>query len=247
MTTGFGSFAVGNTYFPLVPATGNSILFDTDASIYWLQKYFKAALQYYDGYRFAQECNAANIPSSIMSSNMVAQSYNFDPFPYLEDTNTKFPLLSIYRTNGSFSELTISHQRSESFVRIVWSLPPLTASQMQRMYPFFTAVAKTISNRSECPRDPNFMDGYNWGAAAGFDSITVLDYEIVDKIRKDKSTDIPFTSIMMTLRLRERDNTAPDQFVNFNGADVDMDLINKPDDTPAQIYQDFVDFKANNE
>lgn len=237
----YGVFKVGNTQYPLDGYTTNSLLKDVDKPVYYLLDYFATSLNTYAGTRWTAEMARAKL--STQMPNIVGMKFPNNPFPYLQDTGIKFPLLAIYRTDGKYNEKTISFSRTQTNLEIVWVLPPLTMSQMEIAGPFLEVVEKILFNRSEVPADPNYQSNFNWGEATGFDWIQMTDYTRM--MIPHTTTNLPMEAVVMKLAMRERDNfNITGQFETLTGVDTEIDLINNPNDDPPDIKKDFVDLNS---
>ena len=233
-----GIFKIGNTQYPLDGYITNTLLKDADKPLYYLLDYFGSVLNTYAGTRWAAEMTRAKLSAQMPS--IVGMKFPNNPFPYLQDTSIKFPLLAAYRVEGKMLEKTVSFSRTQSNLEIVWVLPPLTMSQMEMIGPFLNAVKEILYNRSETGADPNYQNNFNWGDAAGFDWLQMTDHTRM--MVPHTETKLPMEAIVLKLAIRERDNPLPgtQEYVTFTGLDTDIDLINNPHDTPAVILEDLV-------
>jgi hypothetical protein len=237
-----GTFGISGSVYPLTSSTSNSLLKDADTPIYWMLDYFYNMLTTYANARWQSQAALVNLTSHM--PNIVGMKFPNNPFPYLQDTQIKFPMLAIYRVDGKMMEKTISYDRIQSNLEIAWVMSPLTMSQMEIMGPFKNVVLDIISDRSGVAFDPNykpaalFSDGYNWGEAAGFDWLQVTDYTMVNI--PHTQTNLPMEAVVMKIAMRERNMPVTGAFEAFTGMDTDIDLINNPNDTPPDILEDFV-------
>lgn len=240
---GTGTFAIGQTIYPLSPSTSNSLLQDADQPIYWLLQFFASELQSYLGARWTAEMARAGL-SNVMP-NIVGMKFPNNPFPYLQDVGVKFPVLAIYRVEGVFLEKTISFEREQSNLEIAWVLPPLTMSQMEIVGPFLKSIMDVIQDRSDIAADPNFLDGYNWGDAAGFDWLQMGEYHRM--MIPHTKTNLPMESIVFQMKMRMRNMPVTAQFPLVNVVTTEIDLIAPADGYvfPDTIYPNFVDMNSN--
>jgi hypothetical protein len=240
---GNGAFAIGKTLYPLAPSTANSLLADGDQPIYWLLQYFASELQTYLGARWTAEMARAGL--STVLPHPVGMKFPNNPFPYLQDTGAKFPILAIYRVDGVFLEKTASFEREQSNLEIAWVLPPLTMSQMEIVGPFLKNVMDVIQDRSEIAGDPNFMDGYNWGDAAGFDWLQMGEYQRM--MIPHTKTNLPMESVVFQLKMRMRNMPYAGAFPTVDVVTTEIDLIPSADGYvfPDTIYPNFVDMNSN--
>lgn len=238
----YGVFKIGNTQYPLATGTGNSLLQDVDLPVYYFLDYFASELNTYAGARWTETMTKAKLITQMPS--IVGMKFPNNPFPYLQDTEIKFPLLSVYRVDGKYTEKTISFSRTTTNLEIAWVLPPLTMSQMEIAGPFLEVVEKVLYNRSEVAADPNYKSNLDWGDATGFDWIQMTDYNRM--MIPHTKTNLPMEAVVMKLSMRERDNfNITGQFEPLTGVDTEIDLINNPNDTPPDIDKNFVDLNSN--
>lgn len=241
-----GTFALGKTVYPLKSSTTNSLLLDADAPLYWLLDYFKSSLMFYGNARYQAEIakfNIAHMP------NIVGQVSPTNPFPYLQDSSIKFPLLAIYRVDGKLLEHTISFDRIQSNLEIAYVFSPLSLAQMEVGSPILNMVLDILSDRSGTGFDPNYAppalisDGYDWGSAAGFDWLQVTDYTRM--MIPHLTTNLPMEAIVLKMAMRERNNPVVNAYETLTGVDTEMDLVNNPNDSPPSIIKNFVDINSN--
>ena len=240
MALELGTFRIGNTVYPLDGYITNSLLKDADKPLYYLLDFFSSVLNTYAGDRWTNEVARAKLTSQI--PRIVGMKFPNNPFPYLQDTGIKFPLLAVYRVEGKMLEKTISFSRTQSNLEVVWVLPPLTMSQMEMIGPFLNSVKEILYNRSEVPADPNYNSKFNWGDAAGFDWLQMTDYTRM--MIPHTTTNLPMEAIVLKLAIRERDFPVDEQYIEFDGLDTDIDLINNPNDDPPDILEDFVQMNS---
>lgn len=235
----YGTFKIGNTQYPLTASTSNSLLKDADVPLYYLLDFFGNELNFYAGDRWTAEMARAK----LTMPKIVGMKFPNNPFPYLQDTGIKFPLLAVYRVEGKFTEKSISFARTTSNIEIAWVLPPLSMSQMEIAGPFLNSVKDILYNRSEYGFDPNYQHSFNYGEAAGFDWIQMTDYTRM--MIPHTTTNLPMEALVMKLSMRERDNKGIDnQFETLTGIDTEMDLVNDPNDNPPEILDNFVDMNS---
>lgn len=234
---GYGAFQIGTTPYPLTASTSNSLLQDADPPLYWLLDYFASELNTYAGSRWTNEIARAGLTSVI--PNIVGMTFPNNPTPYLQDTGATFPILAVYRVEGNIKEKSISYVQVESNLEIMWILPPLTMGQMEIVGPFFNVVCQIMQDRSEYGADPNYLDGYVWGAAAGFDWLQMTEYHRM-LIQGNK---LPMESLVMQLKMRERNMPVPNAFPQITEVNTELDLINQPTDTPPTIFTNFIDIQ----
>lgn len=235
---GYGTFAIGNTVYPLTASTSNTLLQDADPTLYWMLQFFASSLETYFGQRWAAEMTKAgiNLPSPV------GMQFPNNPFPYLQDVGAKFPILAIYWVDGTFLEKTISYEREQSNIEIAWVFPPLTLSEMEQVGPFLKTVKDVLQDRSDEGADPNFMNSFDWGQAAGFDWLQMGSFHRV-QIPHTK-TNLPFEALVMQCKIRMRNMPVAEQFAPLDEVDTTLNLA--PSDgyvTPDTVFPDFVGTK----
>jgi hypothetical protein len=235
---GYGTFAIGNTVYPLSPAITNTLLQDSDPTLYWMLQYFASELNTYIGARWTAEMTRAglDLPSPV------GMQFPQNPFPYLQDVGAKFPMLAIYWVDGAFLEKTISYEREESNLEIAWVLPPLTLSQLEIAGPFLKNVKDILQDRSEEGADPNFMNNFDWGQAAGFDWLQMKSFSRVTI--PHTSTHLPFEGLVMQCKIRMRNQPVSGQFAPLDQVNTELDIL--PGDgyvIPDTIFPNIVDIQ----
>lgn len=199
MALDYGVYRVGNVFYPLNPSLANSQLQDIDPFLYYGLSYFQAMLEVHMGSRWNAAIASIN---GLPSFPVVASVLPFDPTPYFKEEQTKFPLLALWETDSITEPKTFSWYHTKASWRLIYSLPPLTVSQMEILYPFTKAANKIIIDRTEQGYDPNYNssqqvwdDGYG-----GIESIQVTKTQFKN-IQTDPQTKLFFPTVMMTLEV----------------------------------------------
>jgi len=149
----------------------------------------------------------------------VAEKVPFDPVPYLQENQYKFPLLAVYRKSETYTWHTVNRYRIYSKVNIVWIMPPMTTGQMERMAPFRSHVARTLVDRTANGFDTNYNSAQQVWTLAGLDKIGIKSNSF-GNIPTD--TNLIFPTIMMECELVERQMSPTEpghNLITYNGGD----------------------------
>lgn len=198
-----------------LPISANEILQDADPVIYHLLSFYKAVIQLHTQDRWNVEVAAAGLPDLI--NKTVGYSVPYDPVPFFQDTQFKFPLLAAYRQSEEYSERTTTQYQSVAKVQVLYVLPPFTAAQYERMAPFVTHVSRTLTNRTEQGFDSNYSDGYT--------SIWKLAKLAKIKMKGCTYGNIPsetnsfYPTVILNLEVTEQVSTDTRNFQDYDGSD----------------------------
>ena len=147
-------FKYGNVISPLTSSDAYSSLYYLDPVLYNLQKYILGILDIHCKSRWNLVCN--NIGRTDLLNKVVNQCIPYDPFPFATDTQYKFPLVCIYRTDESYEWHSSCYDKINSNFHILYILPPLDASQCEIIHPFLTHVNRVVVNRVKEGSDEQF-------------------------------------------------------------------------------------------
>lgn len=227
----------GGTVYPLTTSTTNSLLQDADVPLYWLLQFFNGVLQIHAQGRWATQTALMGAKFNAQYPNIVGSYYPFNPFPFLQDTTIQFPLLAVYRVEGKIFDKTVAFQRIESQLEIAYVLPPLTLSQTERIGQFLNVVLDVLSDRNEYGFDPQFMDGYNVGLAAGYDAVGMESY--ANMMIPHTQTNLPMQAVVMKMMMRERTLPVPTLIPTITAIDTSMNLVNADGYATIPNFLDF--------
>lgn len=212
-----GYFKVGGINSPLPASTSNSLLKDADPVIYYMLQFFAAVLNLHMGSRWNAEVALAG--RSDLSNLTVNHKLPYDPVPYLQENQYKFPLLACYRKSETYAELTSAWYNITSNLHIIWIMPPMSAGQMERLAPFMSHVARTIVDRTEQGLDTNYNSGQNVWAASGLSRIRIMSCSYGNI---PTETNQYYPTLMMECEMIERRKPATEpgsNYVNLIGWD----------------------------
>ncbi len=170
--TDYASGKLGGIQFPVAPAITNGLFKDADPALYYAADFFAAMIRTHIGARLVAEAAAVGYPVT----DAVMQVFPWDPAPFLHALMAKLPLLAIHRKSAKYTEHTVGRRRRSASVDVIYVLPPLKGSEMQRLAPVLQAVGAILNNRLELGMDPTYTPpggapgGKVW-KAAGIDRI----------------------------------------------------------------------------
>lgn len=236
-----GYFKVGGASSPLTASTSNSLLKDADPVIYYMLQFYAGVLSLHMGARWNAEVAAAG--RTDLANHTVIHKLPYDPIPYLQENQYKFPLLACYRKSESYAELTSTWYNITSKLNIMWIMPPMSAGQMERLAPFRAHVARTIVDRTEQGLDTNYNSGQNVWAASGLSKIRIVNCSY-GNIPTDTNSYYP--TILLECEMIERRMPATEPGSNFElltgwdgyviaSTDVEVD---DPDDFEVDVSED---------
>ncbi len=237
-----GYFKAGGTLSPLPSSLSNSLLKDADPVIYYLLNYYSNVISLHMGARWNAEATAAG--RSDLSNLTTGHKVPFDPIPYLQENQFKFPLLAAYRKNEKYEWFTTTWYRITSTVNIIWVMPPMSTGQMERMSAFRAHVARTLVDRTAMGLDSNYNSGEQVWAEAGLDKIGIKSTTF-GNIPTD--TGLVFPTILLECELVERRMPTPEPGYNYvdltgidgyiiSSSDVEVD---DPEDFEVDTKTDF--------
>ena len=251
MTDGYFSFADQSVeLYPLQSITNDPtpVLKIADPVMYAIATFFSELLQTNLLPRFANEAAACKLThanlDNFVDGYAVAQTIVFPLNEQLLKANEfRFPLLAIQPESEEYANWTLTNLATKRSFRVAWILPPLTAFQYNRMYPFFGLASKVLFSYGNQGYDPkvNPQGPSFWqtvGVSFGFmDGVTYEPYEGTSA-KGDKAY---FPCIEMGMSFVER-NQQPvrDNFESFT--EVSTLQINLNDGyNPANPIVDFID------
>ena len=182
--------------------------------------FLSAMLRQHVGARLVAECSRSGL-SAITDAVMYGAPY--DVTPYLREAQFDFPLLAIYRMTARYPEATASWTRDEGEWGVDYVLPPLSASQAERIVPILRAVGVVIENRTRQGWDPSYRGGEKIVNTAAIDAIGLMS-GTYGLFRAVDGTDLSFWGFRGILAVSERTSPVAGAFPVFAGADVEVDL-----------------------
>ena len=209
MAGDYGKFKFGNTEFPLTSSTANSFLQDANPAVYYALDYCKSVLFLHLQDRWAAEVQKVRMP--IADGYVVNYALPYDPGPSLLSQQFKFPLLALWEKENVTEPRTFSWYHSRKTWQLMYCLPSLSPSQMERLYPALTAVDTILRDRIEQGYDPNYQNGREiWSYMfAGVEKIqtqkSVLGYLTVPK----DTTNLYLPTLLITIEVSVREGFNP--------------------------------------
>jgi hypothetical protein len=233
----YSSFLAGAVTYPLpvangIGGVGASLLRDGDPNVFYVLEFFTAVLQRHIGPKFQAEAITAG---ATQIQNAVGDVIPFDPEPYLLSRHTRFPLLSASRKSMKFDD-SLGKRLSISDIEITYCLPPVTATEAERLTPILKSVVDVIDNRTELGLDPLYTPTGSTLGANVWELAGVARAEVKNATfgSLEASDDVFFPCVVITLELAEQAATSLTELEPFTGANVHEDLAH-PDGTETTI------------
>lgn len=231
--TDYAVFQVGQEVYPLTTTSGNTLLQDADAALFYMLDFWKSMLVQHVGARLVSELAAAGVTTSghpITSAVMMVAPY--DPAPYMVGNQLAFPLLAVYRKSVTTEWREVGFERDVSTFGATFVLPPLTAGQAEKIVPILGSVYKVLRARTTQGYDPNYTPpggatgGLPWTAPfANLEEIGVSSARIGEFSGEGN---LHFPTLIFEARCIERDNP-PSQAVQplsvLAGVDVTTSIV----------------------
>lgn len=235
----WGPFAFGKTQFPLTASTAKSLLEDADPAIFWLLDFLSAMLTKHLGARWTAEAAAA--PLTKLDGNpsvIVGSKISFDPLPWLPVFQADFPILAAFRVASEIDSTggapnTHDGQPLYSTAHVLFMLPPLTASQANKLLPILHAVQVVAKEKVFVGADPDWQSGALLTDKMGAVSVRLTGAEFgtlpgraQGEQRRENDAKAFYPSAMLRFQIAENRlaSTAPIANVPFTGADVGISV-----------------------
>jgi hypothetical protein len=218
-------FSIGGTTLPLTSSIAANLLRDSDKPIVACLGFVRTVLAHHLQARFQAELTRSmvQIPSNL-DGYIVAQSVPYRASDWLEETQFRFPLISLHRTEDKYSFLSTQVRQSESTWELEYIMPAMDARMYQHLQPIPRLVALVLRGALEDGDDASFLgsDGYttNWGEGCGIAGCTAIDskfsmYELAAEGKNTKGgAGLLFPFVRMTLHVTERQETGPATLTN---------------------------------
>lgn len=240
------NFSFDSNVYPPLTGTGNTTLKDTDIVSYKILQFFEGIIQTNLGARWNEACTACGMVNTKLQSMRdgyaVGNAVCYPVPSTLQQTDYKFPLLSVYREKEEYRQLSTNHIVIESDFVITWVMPPLAnPNQRNSLYPFLSDVSKTLLFYTFQGHDPKFNNGELVWKEAGFAFALMEGAEYGSYLGQDGKTEYP--SVRIKFKVFERDQFVRDNFESLTGFDGYIDEldgynINNP-------IVDFIEFHTN--
>ena len=213
-------FKVANVISPLTGLTTNTLLLDADPCLYRVIEYFSGVLALHMSARWDAE--VAKVGRNDLIGKVVNEVVPYDPLPLATDTQFRFPLLAAYRRSETYDWKTIAWYHITSEMEILYILPPLTADQVEGLYPFLTHAARTLVDRTEETLDSNFNHSEQVWVEAGLEEIELVNcnYGRIPGLKAGINSNMYFPTVSMTLKCLEKRMPVAANFETFEGIDA---------------------------
>jgi hypothetical protein len=239
-------FAWGSNVFPPPTGTGNTLLADTDITNQKILDFFSGVLQLNLGSRWAQQCTSAGLVNSNLQNMIdgsIVGSTICHPLPStLKQTDYHFPILSAYRQDEHYRQMTNNKVVIESNFIITFTLPPLNSpEQLNLIYPFLQAASKTILFYGTAGSDPKYNNGELVWAEAGF-AFALMEGCQYGSFLGQAGKEV-FPSVKINFKVFEENHFVPEDYIPLTGFDgyiseLDGYNINNP-------ITNFIEFQTN--
>lgn len=224
-TVPYGAFQRGAVALPLPATSINTLLQDADPAIFYLRDYFQFEIEQFAGARLIAAASAAGVPVTAA----VVSTCSYDPERYLRQEQYGFPLLGVWRKSAKSTQETASYEGDHVPFSVLYALPPLTAAQMEAIYPILSAIYKTLSHQTTQGWDPAYtppggvLGEEPWNIAlAGVEEIGITDG--VWGAMPAKGSEMYFPALLLDGYFIERDNYIKTGGT-YSGADLTVDLV----------------------
>jgi hypothetical protein len=232
-----------NLIFPPSTTPISSELQELDFITYKLLDYYTTILNNNFGARWNTVMQALGLTHSKLEifkdGYIVAQSI---AFPVTSDTlkqnNFQFPLLSLWREEEKWLQLTTDYIFTESDYVLTLTFPPLSAQQYNRIYPFLAAINKKILLSTFNGSDPLYNNNELVMKEIGLSFMKSNGSKYGSMLSADKSGNpVYFPSLQVKLSAYERNKYIPNGEL-LTGFDVQGDFV---DGYTADVISNFVD------
>lgn len=166
----YRQFNYGATTYPLAPV-GTTLLQDVDPALYQALSFFESVLLSYLAARIG---NLSTLGVGLPFTTPVKSKVPYDPAPYLQELQAQFPLLAVYRVSDEYADHTVTWPHRIGRWKAQLVLPPLSAGQMEMVYPILKASGDVLQDRIENTMDPGYLAGAAVWALAGLESIKLV-------------------------------------------------------------------------
>ena len=239
-------FSFDNNVYPPSTGTGHTLLADTDIVNSKILEFYRGVLQANLNARWTEACTACGmVNSNLQNLNdgyIIGDALCYPIPETLKSTDYKFPILSVYRQDENYLQMSTHHIVTESNFVITFTLPPLNnPKQANSLYPFLNLVSKTLMFYTFEGNDPKYNNGELVWKNAGFAFAMMDNAKFGSFLGQDGKTKYP--SVQINFKVFERNHFVPGDYEALTGFDgyvdsVDGYSINNP-------VVDFIKFTAN--
>lgn len=233
-----------NLLFPPSTSVVSSELQELDYVSYKLLDYYTTIINANFGPRYNTVMQALGLTQSkldfLQDGYVVAQSIAFPiTANLLKQTNLKYPLLSLWREDENWLAWTTDYVLVESNFVLTLTLPPLTAPQYNRLYPFLAAVNKKILLATFLGSDALYNNNELVMKEIGLSFIKSQGSKYGSILSTDKNNaTVYFPSLQVKMSVYERNKYVSANGEPLAGFDIDGQFV---DGYAANIIDNFVD------
>jgi len=232
VTQPYASFGVAAAVEPLSTSSANTLLQDADPALFYCLDFLSWVIANHPGPRLIQAAAAAGAPIT----QAVAQRYPYDPGPYFDREQFKFPLLAIYRTRSKYHWKRVGWDSDACDFELLYALPPMMAAQAERVLPILRAVESSVRHKTTYGFDPGYTPP---GGSAGQQPWALAKIEEIDfnggiMGHIEGTGNLWFPSLRMQGTFVERDMYVSNGN-KFAGGDITADLA-APDGTKIDPF-----------
>lgn len=183
--------------------------------------FYKAMLETHLGDYFDAMVTDANMVDYV--GKIVAEMVGYDPTPYLQASQYKFPLMALYRTEEDVEDHTVAWYKASQKWTFLYVLPTLTAAQANRVIHILKGVRAVIVDRTIQGYDPTYQTGVEVWKDSGVMQIGVTKarYGTIP----DLATNLQFPALELSIECIEREQKNPG-LDDMSGLDADIDVSN---------------------
>lgn len=226
-------FKLGGVEYPVAASPFVAARAKLDPILEAALAFYKAMLETHLGDYFDAMMTDASMPDYV--GKIVAEMVGYDPTPYLQASQYKFPLMALYRTEEDVEDHTVAWYKAEQKWTLLYVLPTLTAAQANRVIHILKGVRAVIVDRTIQGYDPTYQSGVEVWKDSGVMQIGVSTarYGTIP----DLATNLQFPALELSIECIEREQKNPG-LDDMSGLDADVNVSNgNPDDdvTVAQI------------
>lgn len=233
MPTAFSNFKVAGLSFPL--STGLD-LYDADPVLGYALDFWKWLIETYVGDAITARAAACSVPMPAV----VQQVFPDDPLPYLLEQQVQLPCLAAYRKDSAYSKKTAAWEHDRCTFDLLYILPPLKPSQVDKLLPVRRAIAACLRQKTTYSFDPGYTPR---GGSLG-DSPFAEQYACVEEVgftadhysNVEGTGNLVFPMLHMEGYFLERDMPVPG--VPFQGGDVSVRMATQ-DGTSVPDFAQF--------
>lgn len=217
-----GYFGYSSIVSPITSSLANSSLKDLDPALYYAIDYFTNIIKKHAGSRWDAE--SALVRTDLVGK-IVNQTLPYDPLPFPQQNQFRFPLLAVYRTEEDYEWKVISKDHITCVFDVLYILPPLEVEAAERLYPFLSFIGKALLERTKQGFDTNINSGEQYWHESGIEEIGFIG-STYGKAPVVLNSNIQFPLISMQLKVVERLTPQLQNYQSFAGSDMNIEVAN---------------------